>query len=161
MSQSSFSRPIAGSDDTATTLTQYRVITGHLPDAAISNATRATAALASAVPRVISWRKCLRSVFGERSPMVVAICSCRNPMAASDLTTLRCSRLALKLGRGIDGYLLCREGRLTTIRCHFLERFSGAFEPCLLACEILPPQHDPVDMGRTDLQTVTAAPAAL
>src|SRR3954451_2146793 len=93
--------------------------------------------------------------------MLVAICSCRSPKAASDLTCLRCSRLALKLGRGTDIYLLCRADRFATSRCHFLERSAAAFEYGLPCRAILPPQYDPVDIGRADLETVTNAVAAL
>src|SRR3954469_16842254 len=93
--------------------------------------------------------------------MLVAICSCSSPKAASDLTCLRCSRLALKLGRGTDIYLLCRADRFATSRCHLLKRSASAFEHRLPCRKVLPPQYDPVDVGRADLQTVTNAVATL
>src|SRR5438067_9878474 len=53
--------------------------------------------MASAFPAFNGFRKCFRSVFAERMPMAVAICSCVNPTAAIDLTIFRFSTVGLKL----------------------------------------------------------------
>src|SRR6516225_11654237 len=109
-------------------------------------------ALASATPRSSSSRNRLRSVFGAQ-PMILAMSSCRTPTPARYRTRSRVASFTTKacLAMGAVRLILLRSGGA------FIKGMTGRLMDRGASGEELPAEHDDIDIGRVELETVAGA----